>query len=122
MGEIVSFEHPDAARARVDRERDLAKLKEANDELAQERTEDYTLLSKIGEEFAGVDTFTLDDVNDTYGDYTEGGMLFTQDHLQKYIDEGFLQYSNEDADEYFLTELGKEEADRATSEYFKEAA
>ena len=83
--------------------------------------EDYTLLSKIDEEFSYGKPFTLEDLNDAFGDYTEGGVIFTAKHLQGYVKDGLLEY-NKETKEYTRTELDIEEIENRFTEEDSEAA
>lgn len=58
------------------------------------------LKRKLSHEFGAEDTFTLEDVNDAFGNYTEAAeYLYTEDDLLKLVDEGMI-YHNEDTGEY----------------------
>lgn len=105
------------------RETEIAEKKEISTETANEQSENYSLLKKIGEEFSSEDSFTISDLNDAFGEQVEGGVEFSEDHLFRYVDEGFLLYDDE-TKEYSMTEEGKAKADDIEPVYedFGEAA
>jgi len=68
----------------------------------KERLED--LMKKLPTEFATAETFTLNDVNDAFGDYTSDGRLYTAEEMADIIDEYGLIYHNEKTGEYSFNE------------------
>jgi hypothetical protein len=74
----------------------------------EERLEE--LKARLPTEFANVETFTLEDVNDAFGDYTSDGVLYTEDELLELANQGFVYHDDETGEYSFTKEFVLDEA------------